>query len=229
MKTRIRYDYRSWLEPFRYDFDSRYYVSDKRVEPRGASLLKAPRDYCAMFSEALSEIRHEFEIKPADEWEGGHLLTLYGAANVAGEATRAPRNLQLLYRDLTEAALAHQRHLLASFFEEVTYICEIVVTRHWPDAVSRLEAEIADYSPKKTDRLNLAVRQVGLQDIPRLRTVVDLWLSSLDKPDSFGYRLEITREQLVRSSSWMQTCLDAVRLILSNAGAATREMTLGIK
>lgn len=232
MKAFIR---RRWWssseEHFRYVIDSGCYVPDERTSPDSGESIQAanhlsashnPQKYYAMFLAALSEIRYEFEIQPADEWEAGHLLVMYGAANAAAAFDDTPRRSRS--KRLLPARRSRSKHFLTErFLSEVVFICQIVVARHWPDALLRLEAEMADEAPKKAARLNHTVEQLRLKNIPELQTAVNLWLSSFDRPD-YGHR-ETTIEQVEHFSARMETCLDSVRQVLSNAGPTLQAFT----
>src|ERR1043166_2314103 len=243
MTARIRY--RSWSsseEHFRYDPDTRLYVPDTESdhsgeEPRDTG-ARGIQELYAHILETLAEIRREFELEPANDWEAGHLLTLYGAARAAAaplEAAPKPRR-KLKARDRSwsflgqhspERSLWRKRRSIEIFLNDMTHICEIVVARHWPDALPRLEEATGSDGLRKTERLNNAVKQLGLLDVPTLRTIVDVWLGSFDKPANYSDGDRLLHDDLDRTMLWMDAWLAGGQRVLSNAGPTMKLATLG--
>jgi hypothetical protein len=205
-------------------------------------VLRQHRQYLSKFLGALVEAGREFEVTPADEWEAGQLLALYGAVNEAAAYVHAIRAQErpeavpktkaqlkeFAARSLRNRRLRFQRRrLLMKLLGDVRHICDVVVARHWPEAQSRLQTEIEDNSPQKTERLNDAVHKIGLFQIPRLHDVVEVWLTSFDKLHGGGhYGRNLYLVDLNTVSQWIEASQAAVRQTLSRAGPTVRKMTI---
>lgn len=203
--------YRGWSsteEHFRYDGATRQFVSDSNDSPKNSDdveELGSPHLSATIirYLEALAELRREFARYPADEWESGQLLKLYGiaieaaaAADPVQEALSSARKVtdKKFGRSLLQFTVQADHKLrmfcrgLEQFFEQITHLSEIVIERHWPEAPSKIDALVSGKKSGKVDLLNSALNELNLIGQPFIQAIIDVWLSGFERPALYSQR-----------------------------------------
>jgi hypothetical protein len=232
MRRRVKYtEWSSGDEHFKYHAGLNAFF----VDPHKPHAAPEPGTSCALqamyarYLEALVEVRRDFECQPPAAWEAGRLLAVYGVAKQASACFKAipstalNRNLGLfprfrLHADVDDG-LYRYSYRLEDFLGETLHLCQIIVARHWPSADSRLRGCIEGSSKGKVELLNCELEKLGIFRRPKIRSVVDVWLSSFDKPDGWHHPIERLSEQNVSQTvQFLDASLVVLSQVLSTAG-----------
>jgi hypothetical protein len=211
---------RSWSasgEHFHYDAAAGEFVIEKPPAhaPEKHSLFASEQAAnMTPYLAALAEIRRELSRQPADEWESGHVISLYASVDMLASRrkgieeaisnavevydTKFGRSL-LSLEERVDAELRGYCQTLDSFVSLVVNLAEIVIARRYPAVLSALSTSVnyGDKNREQVSRLNTIVKQL---QIPDGANILRTWLSSFDRPSepSFGG----IEEQVLGGSYW---------------------------